>query len=1162
MKHHLAALANCSRTLIAVLVSCALVASLIPFLGPLSAPEPADAATKNCSVKIKFGVDKNKVSTYVMSTGGTAYCYDMKIKGPGTKGKTYTRYKKGTHITDYLIAKGYPNNLKFENKKWTKTDACLITQGASWVAGGTCKANDLKNHLGQGIESKEKIAKAGVWFAKKARAYKGGNAAIDGCSCILNVVGKKVQPMIAGNVFFGSLKVTKSGAGTVTVKGNSNYSLVGAKYGLYRDAACKKLERTLKIGKNLSASCDVVPKGTYYLKELSAPPGYALNTKKTKVRVKAAKTASITITEKEKYASPSVLVRKADALTESTVPQGGSTFAGIVFELAGNGKKALFKTNERGEVSMKEADGCFVSGDRPKVIEGSYVLPLGTYTITEKSAPEGYELSANPQTLKITDERDGGPTTVKIKRSGNLIGADGYGDSPVRGGLAIGKGDKAGYELEEGDAYTYTQGDASFAGAQFAVYNASAQEVAVDVNHDGRISDNEHFAPGSQIEVLTASYDGETGLCTAKTQSNELPFGTYRVVETKAPEGYRLSERNEKEITITNEDRYVQLVRENGALDEVICGGVRLEKHDAELQKSEATGAKGHQELGSDGYLGSSLSGIEFAIVNRSEHGVLVRGSYYAPGATVTTLKTAWNEDEKSYCAATEPDLLPYGTYGLVETASNASYLLTDGTEKTFKIREDGQIVGADSTGDPLVFDDKVVRGDLHLVKKGGGTDVALAHVPFLITNETTGEAHVAVTDENGVLDTSGKAHPRTDKVNANDALLEKESIEDADIVSDSGIWFSTGEDGSSAEATDERGALPYGHYAISELACSANSAWYLWNDEFDVTEDSETKGTHIELGEVVDQPKPQIGTEAFDKADDDKYIEPNESAHIVDRVSYKYLQTGVAYKLTGTLMEKETGNALLDDAGNPVTASLDFVCDKSEGTQDVEFALDASELAGKQLVVYETLEKDGEELAAHKEISSEEQTVSIAPKIATRAQDKADGDKVLEGSKACIVDTVDYEGLTPHKTYTLTATIVDAKTGKTLKDASGDEITGTTRFTAEATTGSEDVELNLDAKANAAKTLVVYESLSDTDGKVLATHNDITSKDQTVTTKEKTAAAASDLKSTPEESGDTSSAVETGDKSPFGLLACAAFAALAAAGAALAARKRKESQH
>lgn len=73
-------------------------------------------------------------------------------------------------------------------------------------------------------------------------------------------------------------------------------------------------------------------------------------------------------------------------------------------------------------------------------------------------------------------------------------------------------------------------------------------------------------------------------------------------------------------------------------------------------------------------------------------------------GEAVATLTTAWNDEAGAYTAQTAADALPYGTYDVRETATNGSYLLTDGEPRTFEVRTGGEIVSASADGAALEF--------------------------------------------------------------------------------------------------------------------------------------------------------------------------------------------------------------------------------------------------------------------------------------------------------------------------------------------------------------------------------------------------------------------------------------------------------------------------
>ena len=120
-----------------------------------------------------------------------------------------------------------------------------------------------------------------------------------------------------------------------------------------------------------------------------------------------------------------------------------------------------------------------------------------------------------------------------------------------------------------------------------------------------------------------------------------------------------------------------------------------------------------------------------------------------------------------------------------------------------------------------------------------------------------------------------------------------------------------------------------------------------------------------------------EIGTTATDKTDGDHELIESARATIVDRVAYENLIPGKEYKLTGVLMDKETGK-VLRVADREVTATKTFVPNAAAGSVDVEFTFNAVGLAGKEIVVFESLEKDGREVAVHADIDDESQTVSV----------------------------------------------------------------------------------------------------------------------------------------------------------------------------------------
>ena len=191
---------------------------------------------------------------------------------------------------------------------------------------------------------------------------------------------------------------------------------------------------------------------------------------------------------------------------------------------------------------------------------------------------------------------------------------------------------------------------------------------------------------------------------------------------------------------------------------------------------------------------GASLAGIGFTLKNASASSVHIPrgkgGKEYEVGDVIPDPdgNLVFTTDENGKISAPS-DYLPYGTYTLTETKSNESYLLTDGEPHTFRIREEGVIVGATEDGmirsrseaeeAGLVAADQAVRADISFQKKDeNGRNMSF--IPFVITSQATGETHYILTDANdeywsqskGMDTGSNQWTPHTLNTNANDAVL------------------------------------------------------------------------------------------------------------------------------------------------------------------------------------------------------------------------------------------------------------------------------------------------------------------------------------------------------------------------------------------------------
>ena len=131
------------------------------------------------------------------------------------------------------------------------------------------------------------------------------------------------------------------------------------------------------------------------------------------------------------------------------------------------------------------------------------------------------------------------------------------------------------------------------------------------------------------------------------------------------------------------------------------------------------------------------------------------------------------------------------------------------------------------------------------------------------------------------------------------------------------------------------------------------------------------------DLGQTVTFKDVELKTTAKDKATGEKEIKPEGTVTIVDTVEYKNLIVGKEYTVKGILMDKDTGKTLLVN-NKEVTATKKFIAETENGSVDIEFTLEASTLADKTVVVFETLYYNELEIATHSDINDKGQTVTF----------------------------------------------------------------------------------------------------------------------------------------------------------------------------------------
>ena len=608
----------------------------------------------------------------------------------------------------------------------------------------------------------------------------------------------------------------------------------------------------------------------------------------------------------------------------------------------------------------------------------------------------------------------------------------------------------------------------------------------------------------NKVATLTTNVSGN-----ANTVS--LNPGRYYVKETKAPKGYFTdSQVYTADVSGANrESSPVKLsVSDNPANDPM---AMLLGKYDGQKTYNGA----GNLPQGSATLAGAEFTVDYYATLDYKSYDDLKNADVKPTRSW--TFKTNENgianfkaddfvSGDAFYYNSNNDPCIPRGTVVIRETKAPTGYVKSD--DVSFQKIQENPTTGAVRTYNVPEVAEQVYRSDIEFTKKADNGSEHLAGVPFKVTSLTTGESHIAVTDENGYFSSASSWNAHDSNTNANDwALTASDTIDSTKLDANAGFWFGNNSvlDGNGTTSTSDAvkadnklGALPFDTYSIEELRCSANEGYALINTTVTVTRDAKT----IDLG-TFDDPEPEIHTTAYDASDSDHYVGVG-TVKISDKVEYSHLVAGKTYTVIGELHDAATGDAVTVN-GQAITAEKTFTAEDSAGSVTLDYAFDSYDLKGKTLVVYETLtDAKGAKLAEHRDKSDVSQQVTVlTPKLSTSAVGDADNSKsVTAEGDVTVTDYVRYTGLTAGQTYTLTGTLMDKSTKKAFVDADGNPVTATAEFTAKAESGTATVTFTFNASSIKTGTkLIAFETLS-TNGIEIADHKDINDIGQTVTVK------------------------------------------------------------
>ena len=891
--------------------------------------------------------------------GEDAYCIDINT---GFKNGYKTRADASTRMTVDQIA-DVALSLEYV-KQYTKSHTGLNSQHA-YLLRQLVVWQRLSVHLGWSCDnvraSYDEISKSvqDEVFAG-AKAFVAANKGRYDCyGYIYTGEGQDLGQFYA-KLAVGNGKIQKSSSNTTVTNGNNCYSLSGATYGVYSDKGCTKSVVTLTT--NASGNTDTVElrAATYYVKETKAPKGFQLDKNVYTMTVKAGETSTLKVSDTPKVTDTLVELFKIDMETSKATPQGNASLEGAEFvwkyydgyytkdNLPSEPTrtwttKTIAEKDSKNEVHYitRLADSYKVSGDSFYTQNGTIYLPLGTITVEEKAAPNGYLLEGAYMQAAGSFEQIKGVYVSQITEDGELAALSGsnqysVSDKVIRGGVKIQKRD-----LETKD--TKAQGGATLKDTAFEIISLNDNAVLVD----GKLY--------SKNEVVKTIHTGVDGI--AATATDTLPYGKYRIEESNAPEGYLTDGAKPIEFEITEDGKIVDLTDETHSIYN-------------QIKRGDLEGVK----IGDGTH--KRLANVPFRITSKTtgESHIIVTDK----NGQFSTFSDWVSHKQNTNAGKTSEDGIWFGT-STPDDSKGA--LLYD----TYTIEELRCVSNKGMTLIPA-FDVVVSRNNV-VIDLGTLTDDYEPEISIhtTATDKVTGEKSIVAGKSVTIVDTVTldgltkgtkyqlKGWQMVKSENAQ-LLIDGQPVE-------SGYTF-TAEDSS----MEVEIAFTFNASSLAGKDLVTFEELYDLSNPDEPTKVAEHKDIEDE-GQTVTITERIITmhTTATDKATGKKTIEAGKDVTIVDTVTLDGLEKGVKYTLKGWQMVKSE-NAELIVGGKRVENDLTFTAEDSKMEVQIEFTFNASELGGKELVTFEELydvtnPDNPIKVAEHKDIKDEGQTVTVKEK-------------------------------------------------------------------------------------------------------------------------------------------------------------------------------------
>ena len=891
---------------------------------------------------------------YMKVEGETAYCVDINTNfknGYKTRADASTRMSYD-QISDVALSLEYvkqytQSHSGLNYKQVYLLEQCVVWQRLSVHLGWQCdNVRASYDEIPKAIQD-EVYAGAKAFASENKGRYECGGYIYSGEG---QDIGQFWAKLAVGNA---TLKKTSSNASITD--GNGLYSITGATYGVYSDKDCTKQLATLTTDNSGNTDTVEVKAGTVYIKELSAPAGYKVDNTVYSLNVEAGKTATLNVSDTPKVTDTLIELFKIDMETQKDAPQGDASLEGAEFTwkfyaghyTANNLPSEPTKTWVTKTIAEKDSDGTIhyvsrlsdeykVSGDSFYTQDGKNVLPLGTLTVEETKAPNGYLLDGAYMQADGSEEQIKGMYLTQITEDGDLAVLSGsnqfsVSDKVIRGGVKIQKRD-----LETSD--TKGQGSATLKDAEFEIISLNDNAVLVE----GKL-----YNKNEVVKTILTDIEG-----VASTSADLLPYGKYRIEESKAPEGYLTDGAKPIEFEITEDGKIVDLTGADTSIYNQVKRG------DLEGVK---IGAGTHQRLAGVPFRITSKTTGESHIIVTDDNGQFSTSSDWASHKHNTNAgKTS---EDGIWFGTSEPDdskgALIYDTYIIEELRCEGN--------KGFELIPPFEIV--------------VSRNNV-TVDLGTLTDEYEKEISIHTTaTGKDGEKSIVAGKEVTIIDTvTLDGLEKGTKYQLKGWQMLKE--ENAELLIDgqrveSDYTFT-------ADSEEMKIEIEYTFNASSlggQNLVTFEELYDLSNEDEPVKvaehKDIDDEGQTVLITERIIS----IHTTATSE-DGKKEIEAGKDVTIIDTVTLDGLEIGTKYQLVGWQMIKDE-NAELIINGERVENDYTFTAESESMEVQISFTFDASELGGKELVTFEELydlsnPDEPTKVTEHKDIEDDGQTVTI----------------------------------------------------------------------------------------------------------------------------------------------------------------------------------------